>query len=329
VFAVLAPLITAQFQPVRASVENIAVFALGVSITAVGFVLDGALTGLLMAKLRLYRSGLLAVVKLFALLALGLWLSQKTGMIIFVTWLLGSLVSVLIVAIWPILKGNYRRRIYVPHWSLLKKLVPLAMQHHMINLVQQMPDLALPVVVTALLSAEVNAWFYVSAMIINFVTMISLSLTNVLYALSSAEPEKLAKKMRLTLALGFSAALLANCVIQPGAGVILRIFGSSYAAQATGCLRILALGAFPLVIMNHFVVTCRIQKQLGRVILPITIGASLELIGPAIGAHIGGLNGLCLGSDAALCIEAAFMFRRVYKIVRFTGNIDGSLSSAG
>jgi O-antigen/teichoic acid export membrane protein len=317
-FAVLAPLITAQFQPIQASIWNVALFALGVSITAVGFVLDGAITGLLLAKLGLYRSGLLAVVKLFALLAIGLWLSQKTGMSIFVTWLIGSAISVLVVAAWPILKRKYSRSIYVPHWQLLKKMVPLAIQHHMINLVQQIPNLALPVLVTALLSAQVNAWFYVSAMIVNFITTVSLSLTNVLYALSSVEPEVLAKKMRLTLALGIAAALLANIVIQPGANLILGFFGHNYAAQAASCLRILALGAFPIVILNHFIMLCRIQKRLASVMLPIAMGAALELIGPTIGAHFGGLTGLSVGSDVALFIEAAFMFRRVYLAVHFS-----------
>jgi O-antigen/teichoic acid export membrane protein len=318
-FAVLAPLFTAQFQPLQASIGSVVVFALGVSITAVGFVLDGAITGLLLARLGLYRSGLLAVVKLIALLAVGLWLSERTGMIIFVTWLLGSAISVLVVASWPILNGKYSRKIYLPHWQLLKKMVPLAIQHHVINLVQQIPALALPVLVTVLLSARVNAWFYVSAMIVNFIAAVSLSLTNVLYALSSAEPKVLAKKIRMTLTLGFATALLANCVIQPGAFLILSIFGHSYATQATWCLRILALGAFPLVILNHYIMLCRIQKQLMRVMLPIACGAALELIAPAIGAHFGGLTGFSLGSIAAWYIEAAFMLRRVYRAMHITG----------
>lgn len=328
-FAVLAPLFTAQLQPLQASIGSVVVFALGVSITSVGFVLDGAITGLLLARLGLYRSGLLAVVKLIALLAVGLWLSERTGMLIFVTWLLGSAISVLVVAAWPILNGKFSRTIYLPHWQLLKKLVPLAIQHHVINLVQQIPALALPVLVTVLLSARVNAWFYVSAMIVNFIAAVSLSLTNVLYALSSAEPEVLAKKIRMTLMLGFATALLANCVIQPGAFLILSFFGHSYAVQATWCLRILALGTFPLVILNHYIMLCRIQKQLTHVMLPIAIGAALELIGPAIGAHFGGLTGFSLGSIAAWYIEAAFMFRRVYRAMRITGASQKSLTRAG
>jgi O-antigen/teichoic acid export membrane protein len=328
-FAVIAPMITAQFQPLQTSIGSIILFALGVSITAVGFVLDGAITGLLLARLGLYRSGLLAVVKLLALLIVGLWLLQKGSLTIFVTWLLGSGLSVLVVAMWPILKGNYSRTLYLPHWQLLKKMVPLAIQHHIINLVQQIPALALPVLVTALLSARVNAWFYVSAMIVNFIATVSLSLTNVLYALSSAEPDVLAKKIRLTLTLGFATALLANCVIQPGAFLILSIFGHSYATQATWCLRILALGAFPLVILNHYIMLCRIQKHLNRAILPITAGAALELLGPTIGAHFGGLTGFSIGSIAAWYIEAAFMFRRVYIAMSFTSASQKSLTKAG
>jgi hypothetical protein len=41
----------------------------------------------------------------------------------------------------------------------------------------------------------------------------------------------------------------------------------------------------------------------------------LELVGAALGAHLGGILGLSLGWLIAVCIEAAFMFLPVYHAI--------------
>jgi len=53
VFAVVAPFISLSFQPLRASIQDIMLFAVGVSLTAITIVLDQALIGLLRGELQL------------------------------------------------------------------------------------------------------------------------------------------------------------------------------------------------------------------------------------------------------------------------------------
>lgn len=315
-FAIIAPFVSADFQTLRASVGDIALFAAGVNLSAITLVLDGAFIGLLRSELQLWRNTLFAVIKLAALFVAGLWLSRKTGLPIYATWTIGNAFSLVALAGFAVLKGKWSGKIYLPHWGLLRRLGPAALQHHILNLILDVPTLALPLIVTIMLSATMNAWFYVSSMLAGFTSIIPFALTLVLFAMNSAQPAKLAHKARLTLSLGFIAIVVANCLLQFGTKQLLGLFGHIYAEQAAWSLRILGLGAFPLIIKNHYIAINRIQRRMARAILPIAIGTLLELGGAALGARLGGISGLSLGWITALCLESVFMSRTVYKAIR-------------
>ncbi len=317
VFAVVAPLVSADFQPLRASVQDIALFAVGVSLTAITLLLDQALIGLLRGELQLWRNALFATAKLAALFLASLWLSHAVGLTIYTTWVIGNVISLTVLARFLILKGGWSVRSYLPRWGVLQKLGWAALEHHVLNLMLQAPTLALPVLVTVILSARMNAWFYVSWTISGFVSIVPFALTTVLYATNSAEPTTLAHKARLTLSLSFVTCILAVCLLQLCSKQVLDSFGHVYAEQALWSLRILSLGAFPLIIKNHYVAVCRIQGRIARAILPLAAGALLELVIAVLGARLGGLAGLSQGWIIAVIIESVYMFTTVYKAVRF------------
>lgn len=315
VFALLAPFVSTDFQVLRASVGNVLLFAIGVSFTAITLVLDQALTGLLRAGLQLWRNTFFAVAKLALLLAVSIWLTHKGGLLIYTTWMVGNALSLAALIGFVEWKGVRSRKAYLPQWRLLRKLGPAALQHHIFNLLLQLPYLTLPVMVTMLLSATANAWFYVSFMLAYFIFAVSYALTIVLYAMSSAHPAVLVQKARLTLGLSAAIAITANGVLLFTSGWVLGIFGHAYAEQAAWSLHILALSAFPIVIKQHYTAICRIQGRIVQGILPIAIGTLVELVAAAFGARIGGLSGLSIGWVAALCAEAIYMSPTVYKAV--------------
>lgn len=213
------------------------------------------------------------------------------------------------------MKGVWSSASYRPRWQLLRRLGPAALQHHMLNLTLQAPSLILPVLVTVLLSAKANAWFYVSWMLGGLGTVFPSVLATVLYATTSVQPEVLTQKVRLTLSMAIAASILVNCVIFIGARQLLWLFGSSYAQHAEWSLRILALATIPRVIKDHYIAICRIQGRVIHAVLPMAIGGVLELGMAALGAHYGGLTGLSLGWACAICAEAAFGFYTVYRAV--------------
>ena len=317
VYAFVAPYLSTDFQVLAASIGNVALFAVGVGFTSITLVLDQALIGLLRGGLQLWRNTLFAGVKLAALFVAGLWLSHAVGLTIYATWIIGNAFSLAALAGFVIVKRGWPGRIYLPQWELLRKLGPAALKHHALNLTLQAPPLILPVLVTVLLSATVNAWFYVSWSLSSVANTISVALALTLYAVSSAQPSALARKIRLTLGLAFIACLLANGVLLLGTRQVLGLFGHSYSEQAAWSLRILSLESFPFIIKNHYVALSRIRGQVARTTLLTIATGLLELAGSAVGARLGGLNGLSLGWFAAMCVEAVFMSRAVYKAAQF------------
>lgn len=316
VFAIIAPYLSSDFLILRANIENMALFAAGVSLTAITLVLDQALIGLLRGGLQLWRNTLFAVAKLAALFVAGLWLLHQAGLTIYVTWIIGSAFSLVALAGFALVKGGWSGGIYLPSWRLLRKLGPAALKHHGLNLTLQAPVQILPVLVTVLLSATTNAWFYVSWSVAGVANLVSVALTTALYAVSSAEPLLLARKIRLTLSLAFLASVLANCVLLLSTKQVLELFGHTYAVQAVWSLRILSLESFPFIIKSHYVAVCRIQGRVAPATLFTIATGSLELGGALLGAYLGGLSGLSLGWLTAVCVEAMFMSRTVYKAVR-------------
>src|SRR5438034_69634 len=137
VFALVAPYLSADFDALRANIQIIILFALGVSLTAITLVLDQAFIGLLRGELQLWRNSLFALVKLAALFVIGLWFSNKVGMTIYATWVVGIVLSLVILAGFAILKGHYSERIFQPEWELLRKQSRSALQHHTLNLTLQ------------------------------------------------------------------------------------------------------------------------------------------------------------------------------------------------
>jgi O-antigen/teichoic acid export membrane protein len=103
--------------------------------------------------------------------------------------------------------------------------------------------------------------------------------------------------------------------------------GSGYAEQGILSLRLLGLGAFPFLFKDLYVAICRIQDRIVNALLPLAAGALLELGLAALGAHLGGLSGLSLGWDIAVCIEALLMARTVYRTARPTGHQHVQVSS--
>jgi O-antigen/teichoic acid export membrane protein len=322
IFAVIASSVSPGFRPIGASVIDVWTFGAGVGFSATTLVLDQALIGLLKGGLQFWRNTFFAGIKMVALLAVNFWPSQQVGMKIYATWMVSSALSLGLVALNIAINKSRRRKNYRPQWHLLRKLGFAAVQHHMLNITLQAPTQLLPVLVTFLLSARMNAWFYVAWMIANFIFIVPGALTTVLHATNAAQQTTLGRKARFTIGLAMVVALAANLVLQVGTTQVLNIFGASYASQAAWCLRILLLAAFPLTIKNHYISICRIQERIMRAMIAMLPGGLLELGAATAGAQFAGLSGLSLGWVLAICVEAAFMLPTVYKVVRTTAPSD-------
>jgi O-antigen/teichoic acid export membrane protein len=311
IFALIAPQVSLEFRALAGGGSTIMLFTAGVVLTAITLVLDQAMIGLLHGELQLWRNALFALGKLIMLWLIGLWAVSSGALSIYTTWTLGNAASIVGLGLIAALVG-IRIRIGKPRRNLLQNLPGAALGHHALNLALQLPALALPVLVTTILSATLNAGFYISWLLLHLVFAVPYTLTTVLYAAGVADQAAFAHKIRLTLGLAVVLGVLSNIVLWLGADIFLGIFGRAYAEQAGWSLRLMGLGVFPLIIKDHFIAIRRVHQRIPRTAVLATIGSALELGGAAAGASVGGLAGLSVGFVLALCVEAAWMIRTVY-----------------
>ncbi|WP_126579419.1 lipopolysaccharide biosynthesis protein [Tengunoibacter tsumagoiensis] len=325
--AFLAPLLSPELRLLGNTPLHALLYALGVMLAAVTVILDQAVIGLLEGNIQLWRNTLFAVAKLVLLFVAAEYLSLKSGIGIYTLWTLGNAISFLPIIIFMIRKKKWSLHYYRPQWKLMRKFGIPALQHHVLNLILQAPTQLLPILVTIIISAKANAWFYSASMIANFVFSLSLSLTTVLHAANAAQTSTLTQKTRMTVGLSLLASLTVGTVLALAAYPILHVFGTIYAQEASWSLRILILASLPLIVKNHYIAICRIKDHIAHAIVPIVLSSVLELVGAAIGARLWGLTGLSLGWVLAMTVEALYMLPVVVQTLIGRTNIDQYLDA--
>lgn len=313
-FAYLAPWLARDLGGLAATPAAAVLFAGGVAASSMVFVLDQAVIGLLRGSLQLWRNGLFAAAKLLLLLGLAIWFGDESGLGIYATWLLGNLVSTALLGGYALWRG-LRLHEALPHWHWLRGLGRAAVAHHALNLTLQAPSQLMPLVVTALMSVRVNAYFYSAWMLASFVHVIPTSLATVLYAVGAGDRTLLAERMRTTLKLSVLIALAANVCLLLGADLILGVFGPVYATEAGWALRLLGLATFPLIVRGHAMAVFRLHDTVRQATVFTGVGGALELAFAAGGAWLGGLSGLCLGWLIAVSAEALLFAPVVHQTI--------------
>ena len=313
-FAYGSPLLSSEFALLTKNLPSLLLFSIGVALTSVGLVMDQALIGLLKGQIQLQRNTVFSAVKLLVLFLAGLLLTSKFGLVIYATWAVGNFLSFVYVAIIALPKTNNRYTAFYPQLSIFRELGGPAMKHYALNLSLQIPGYTMPLLVTALVSVENTASFYTAWMIANFLFALPYAFTRVLFAVGATQQSWLAEKIRFTLRLSFFIGGLGAVALFIISNPLLKIFGSSYAEQATSTLRILAVSIFPLIIKTHYVAVSQIFGHMVKAAKVMAVGCVLELSLAAVGAYLGGLFGLSLGWVIAVYIEGLITIVPVYRI---------------
>ncbi len=312
-FVVVAPLASSNFDPLTASWASALVFAIGVGLTAMTFVLDQALIGMLRGGIQLSRNIVFSVVKLAALVPVAVLISDANAAWIYATWTVGIAVSLFVLVRFYRERDDGSSR---PDFALLKEMRLHAITHHGVNIALRTPELVLPIVVVTFLSASANASFYIAYMITSFMFFVPLSLSTVLYAVGSGESKRLADRFRLTVYVSLGFGALSNLALLVLASPLLSIFGASYARDATATLHVLALDIFPSTILSHYVALRRIQRRLASALPIVWLGAALQVGGGIVGALLDGLTGVAIGWVVGATLEAIVMGPEVVRALR-------------
>lgn len=289
-FAVVAPHISSHLMGIGGSSGHVALFAAGVVLTAFTLVVDQATIGIMRGGIQLARNVAFLVVKLLILPASAFILHDAFGIGIEASWVTGMVLSLVPVAA--------RLRVYgtgvlpPPDWRLLRRLGKTALAHNWLNLSIAVPNLLMPVLVTATVSASANAAYYIAWMLAYFLYSIPVNLSTALFAIAAADPAAIAGKLRLSLRLSLVIGIIGVAVLGLNAHLVLSIFGPGYVRTAFLPLMTLILGYIPVVARSHFVAVCRAQGRVPQAAVILTIGGAMEVIGAVVGAKLDGLAGL-------------------------------------
>jgi O-antigen/teichoic acid export membrane protein len=324
VFALASPIVSREMASIASDLDHLLVFALGAGMTAMSLVVDQAAVGVMRGSLQFWRNAIFAVIKLAALAAVGLLLVRHDGFSIFATWVLGVGASLVAIVLLEARQGKLNAS-YRPGFRSLSGMKREALQHHALNLILLGPGLFLPLIVTALLSAEMNAYFYTAWMLNGFVVVVPVALTTVLYAAVSEDPATLAQRLKLTLGASFAYSLASILVIAVAGRWLLGFFGANYAREAATALTILTLSVIPIVVSEHYVALARIERRPNRAAWPMGISNFLKLALAAVGAQLGGLTGLAIG---ILVASVAVSLYLLPSLVRALGTARGPVALA-
>ncbi|MEV6488206.1 lipopolysaccharide biosynthesis protein [Actinoplanes sp. NPDC051633] len=322
IYVAVAHLAVPGLQHALGSPAATVLLVFGIALNAVTLVLDEALVGLLAGPMQLMRNAWFSVLKLVLLGALAVLPFTLTGGTLLLTWVAGMVLSV------AVLGRALRRRGMVdsarPRLELLRGRGQATFDHNLLNLATYLPRAALPLVVTAVLSAEANASFYTAFMVTSFLAMVPGNVALTLFAVAAGDRAALRSKVRVGLVICLVTGLPASIFIAIFARPVMGLFGSGYAASAGAALTILALTYLPFVFHHFFLAISRVQgKVRGAGIFSVFAGVA-ELVAAWYGGSRGSLTELVGWVAVVMAVEMILVAPTVLRVVLPSGRADAA-----
>jgi O-antigen/teichoic acid export membrane protein len=312
-FVAIAPLVSKRFGNIIGEPVEIVAFVCGVVLTAVTLVFDQATIGLLRGGVQLSRNLLFAIAKILALPLAAIVLHNQFGVGISLAWVAGIAASLAGSGIWLRTRGS--PILPRPDWAVLRALGKTALAHNWLNLAIAVPYSLIPVLVTVVVSPSANAAFYIAWMLISFLYAVPTALSTVLFAVASAEPHMIARKLRFALKLSFLIGLPGMFALCFGARFALSLFGIGYVRDAFFPLRLLALTYVPFLPKSYYIAVCRATGQISRAAVVLTTFSAAEITAAGIGGSAAGLRGLSVAIFAVTIIEGLATTPAVFRTV--------------
>lgn len=245
---------------------------------------------------------------------------------LFGVWLVGAVAAVAL--------GAAQLRACVPRYhyrfSLPRRtaasLMGTGFPNYVLTLVDRTPALLIPLVVTEVLSAEANAYWYAVWMTAWAVYVVPVSVGTALYAEVCHRPGDLARSagraVRTSLAVGTAGA----AVIGLAGGHVLSLLGSDYAAAGGTPLRLMLLAVVPLTAVQTWLAVCRAR---GRFAEAVATGAAVGVVAvasTATAAAHGGLAAMAAAWTGTQAVAGAWSLQRLR---RYAWSAEPTPSSAG
>lgn len=315
-FTFIAPHISGELAPLSESPLMIITFAVGAGLTAFGFVIDSAMIALGKGKIQFSRNLIFVFVRLGLIALASYSVVPKTGFLIISIWTVGLIVSLLaaLIILWAGKKQIPKIRF---ENELLREIPKLGLKHHVLNLSLSIAPYLLPVIVVALLSAEINAAYGTAVLITNMIYFATNALAVSTFSVSAGDRSELPNRMRFSIKMSLLIGAASGIVLLILADWIIWIFNARYLELGGAtALRIMVLAIFPLLVKEHFLALRRVEGKTVRTTTVTLIGAAVELIFAAVGARLGGLSGLCVGWVIAVTLQMIYTAPPLLQLIK-------------
>ncbi len=132
-----------------------------------------------------------------------------------------------------------------------------------------------PLLVVAWLSAEANAYYFLSWSIIYVLYLINLNIGSSLVVEAARKPSNLHELTRRAIVQNLLLVAPAVVVLLIASPYILLLFGPDYAENAAGLVRVLALSALPQIVVAIYLSVVRVQQ---RMVMVVAVEGALALM---------------------------------------------------
>ncbi len=311
--------LSSTLRPIGDSPVTVAIFALGVAGFAVTTTLDYAILRAASGVVQLVRNLVAATVRVGLLTVFALT-GLRSGMDLYATWLVASLVSL------PVCYKYFRRPPYRNSKrskrrrgiAELREILGEVAGNYVLSLALTVPTLILPVIAALTTTSADTARFSTARLAASFLFVIPYALPTALLAHTGRAVDEARAKMRLTIPLGLLISIALAALTTPTAKLILLPFGDNYTdGTSVEAFRILALATIALVIKDHYVTLRRVEGRMAAAARVIVFGTAIEIALAAAGGHLYGTKGLCIGWVSAVFIEALVVAPVVVGVWRY------------
>jgi len=291
---------------VGGTLAQVLLFVIGTALTGASLVFDDGTIGLLRGGVQLWRNMSLSLIKLVALPVTAVFLHDKVGVGLTLSYVIG-IVGSLVPATIMLMRGG-SSIFHKPDWESLRRLFPVAVNHNWLNLAMATPSRIIPIVVVVAVGADKGAVFYVAWMISSLLFMVPVHLGTVLFALASASPQVVAEKLRFVLRVSLMIGLPVMAVLAIGAHFMLGLYDAPsnhfiYSTLGTVPLWLLIIGYIPQMPRAQFIAVSRATNRVGQAAGLICFFASCEIVSIYVGGRVGGLDGLSFAYLGVLIME--------------------------
>jgi O-antigen/teichoic acid export membrane protein len=299
-FVTVLPRLSTQYHFISASLGLAVTFVVAAVVWGIFALEDAALTGLRRAVVVPVENSVYGVLKLLLLVSV-VTLLPSTG--IFVAWLAPLVVIV------PVINWLIFRR-YIREWKPVsaarlraREIVRFASVDYLGMLFSQAYGYLLPVLVLGVLGPAANGSFFVAWTIAAGLELLAVNFGMSLLVEGARAPHRLAELTRGVLVRCAVVTIPGAVVLALAAPLILRIYGSAYAANASTLLRLLGAGTVPTSVVVVALTLDRIERRVGRAAVSQLALAVLVVVGSVLLMRKHGIDGVglaWLGSSAVI-----------------------------